>query len=162
MKTERVCKACSKEFLVENREINRGRGVYCSRQCSSKSYKGTIISTNVLNATCANCGKDFHKSQSSINNSKSGLVFCCRQCKDNAQRIGGIEEIQPPHYGSSNAYRKVALRNSNKICNRCGYDEHPEILQVHHKDRNRDNNDLSNLEILCPNCHMIEHHGVLV
>ena len=30
-------------------------------------------------------------------------------------------------------------------------------LNVHHKDRNRKNNDYSNLEVLCPNCHSIEH-----
>jgi 5-methylcytosine-specific restriction endonuclease McrA len=42
-------------------------------------------------------------------------------------------------------------------CERCEYDEMPEILGVHHKDRNRKNNDLSNLEVLCPNCHSLEH-----
>lgn len=43
------------------------------------------------------------------------------------------------------------------FCNRCGYDEHPRILGVHHIDRNKKNNDLSNLEVLCPNCHSLEH-----
>lgn len=42
-------------------------------------------------------------------------------------------------------------------CQRCGYDTHPEILGVHHKDRNRKNNHSDNLEVLCPNCHSIEH-----
>jgi 5-methylcytosine-specific restriction endonuclease McrA len=42
-------------------------------------------------------------------------------------------------------------------CNRCGFAEYPLILGVHHKDRNRDNNQPKNLEILCPNCHSIEH-----
>ena len=30
---------------------------------------------------------------------------------------------------------------------------------LHHKDRDRHNNDISNLEILCSNCHAIEHWG---
>jgi 5-methylcytosine-specific restriction endonuclease McrA len=42
-------------------------------------------------------------------------------------------------------------------CERCGYDDKPGILQVHHKDRDRENNALSNLEVLCPNCHAEEH-----
>ena len=28
-------------------------------------------------------------------------------------------------------------------------------LELHHKDGNRYNNDLENLEILCPNCHSL-------
>lgn len=43
-------------------------------------------------------------------------------------------------------------------CVICGYKEHPEILQVHHIDRNRSNNIKSNLEVLCPNCHTWEHY----
>lgn len=31
------------------------------------------------------------------------------------------------------------------------------ILKVHHKDRNRKNSLPDNLEILCPNCHDLEH-----
>ena len=32
-----------------------------------------------------------------------------------------------------------------------------DVLIVHHKDRDRNNSDISNLEILCANCHMKEH-----
>jgi 5-methylcytosine-specific restriction endonuclease McrA len=42
-------------------------------------------------------------------------------------------------------------------CKICGYDVQPKILGVHHKDRNPKNNDMSNLEVLCPNCHSLEH-----
>jgi len=28
---------------------------------------------------------------------------------------------------------------------------------VHHKDRNRENNEIENLELLCPNCHSEDH-----
>ncbi|MHB1769558.1 MAG: HNH endonuclease [Minisyncoccota bacterium] len=42
-------------------------------------------------------------------------------------------------------------------CERCGYDT-KEILNVHHKDRNHENNAMNNLELLCPNCHAEEHY----
>jgi 5-methylcytosine-specific restriction endonuclease McrA len=42
-------------------------------------------------------------------------------------------------------------------CVRCGYNQQPAILVLHHEDRNRENNQLSNLEVLCPNCHALEH-----
>lgn len=42
------------------------------------------------------------------------------------------------------------------LCNRCGLEgkvEHPR----HHKDRNRSNNKLENLEVLCVSCHTKDH-----
>jgi 5-methylcytosine-specific restriction endonuclease McrA len=96
-----------------------------------------------------------------MSNSKSGLFFCSREHKDLAQRIGGIKEIQPDHYGEGkySKYRTKALRFLEQVCNRCGYQEHPEILQAHHIDHNRSNNDIKNLEMLCPNCHALEHRN---
>ena len=32
-------------------------------------------------------------------------------------------------------------------------------LRVHHKDRNRKNNKIDNFEILCRNCHILEHYN---
>jgi DNA-directed RNA polymerase subunit M/transcription elongation factor TFIIS len=43
-------------------------------------------------------------------------------------------------------------------CERCGWKEVPEILRVHHLDRDRSNNALENLEILCSICHDKEHY----
>jgi len=94
-------------------------------------------------------------------NSKHGVYFCCREHKDLGQRIGsGIPEIHPPHYGKENpkhAYRAKALRQLPHECAKCGYDEIVEVLQVHHLDGDRSNNELENLQILCPTCHQIEH-----
>lgn len=44
-----------------------------------------------------------------------------------------------------------------KKCNKCGNttwlgEEIP--LELHHKDGNKENNSLKNLEVLCPNCHV--------
>lgn len=48
-------------------------------------------------------------------------------------------------------------RNLINKCERCGYDKYIKILGVHHIDRNRNNNSIQNLEVLCPNCHSEEH-----
>lgn len=86
------------------------------------------------------------------------MYFCCRKHKDQAQRIGGIKAIQPPHYGETLAdYRALAFRAYPHECSSCGYSKHPEILEVNHKDCDRKNNSLKNLEILCPNCHAEFH-----
>ena len=108
--------------------------------------------------TCAYCGKKFTRSNSKLNNSRSGIYFCCREHKDLAQRIEfGLKEIQPSHYGNNIEniynYRKNAFRNYPHKCAVCNWDKDEDILEVHHIDENREHNELENLIILCPICH---------
>lgn len=42
-------------------------------------------------------------------------------------------------------------------CKVCGYNEYPDILGVHHIDKNRANNTPENLMVVCPNCHSLLH-----
>jgi len=42
-------------------------------------------------------------------------------------------------------------------CEECGYDTFPNILILHHIDRNRRHNFRDNLLLLCPNCHATDH-----
>ena len=49
-------------------------------------------------------------------------------------------------------YRKLAFQYYHPICAHCGFGI-PDVLEVAHIDCNRSNNDISNLVILCPNCH---------
>lgn len=144
----KICLNCSKNFSIKRKQL------FCSRICyiEYKSKNSINIEMN-----CNFCNKIFYKKPSSLKNSKSGFYFCCRNCKDSAQRLNGIKAIQPKHYGSgSSSYRIRALNEFNPICNRCGYSEDDRMLDVHHLDNNRLNNDLSNLEVLCVWCHAQE------
>lgn len=160
-KTKINCLNCQHEVYIENKEIARGNGKFCSRKCSGE-YKSKNIKPKAPNVSCAYCNDNFYIPSSKKRNSKSGLYFCCREHKDQAQRIGGIKEIMPPHYGETQQnYRYIVFRDNNKPrqCERCQYNKHKAAIVVHHKDRNRENNDISNLEVLCANCHAIEHWG---
>jgi 5-methylcytosine-specific restriction endonuclease McrA len=71
-----------------------------------------------------------------------------------------MEEIRPSHYGNGKfSYREKAFRELEHKCAECGY-TNVDALEVHHIDKNRDNNDISNLVILCANCHTIRHKGL--
>ncbi|OHA46444.1 MAG: hypothetical protein A2541_00550 [Candidatus Taylorbacteria bacterium RIFOXYD2_FULL_36_9] len=63
--------------------------------------------------------------------------------KDKAEEIRAIK------------IKLISIRGGK--CEQCGYGK-SEVLQVHHKDRNSRNNDLNNLEIICPNCHFEDHY----
>lgn len=152
------CLECKETFEVSVKEVNRGNGKFCSLKCSAVFNGRKRAATKKSNVTCANCSKEFYKSASKLKKSKSGLFFCSRACKDSAQRLDGLKELHLPHYGNGkSSYRIIAFRLLPNKCSTCGYDKHPEVLQVHHKDRNRENNSIENLEILCPTCHEVEH-----
>jgi hypothetical protein len=148
------CETCEEGFVAKASEVNRGYGRFCSRPCSSSRVRPTR--RNRVELACAECGSDFERKVSSLSGSKHGIYFCTRGCKDRAQRLGGVTKIQPPHYGTGTDYRSLAFRKYPPVCNRCRLDDR-RILVVHHKDRDRSNNAEDNLEILCPNCHAVDH-----
>lgn len=83
---------------------------------------------------------------------------CSRKCS-NINREGIKYKINRRKEKVNN-YKSLKIRlleSRTKVCERCGYKKY-EILQIHHKDRNRLNNQLDNLELICPNCHFEEHY----
>jgi len=57
-------------------------------------------------------------------------------------------------------YRKAAFARYAPICAYCGFGI-PEVLEVAHLDGHRDNNDIDNLVIVCPNCHKMHDVGLI-
>jgi 5-methylcytosine-specific restriction endonuclease McrA len=55
---------------------------------------------------------------------------------------------------NANYYRRIAFEAYGEACQRCGSTRN---VDVHHKDENRHNSDLSNLEVLCRSCHSKAH-----
>lgn len=146
------CTVCTRLFTRQKRQLNE-YGT-CGLQCTN------VAKGNSLVCKCDHCGIEFFKAKSKVEASKSGKVFCCRTCKDAAQSY--MLEIQPDHYGTGTgefSYRDSALKEYGYKCMRCGYDKHKAAIVVHHKDHNRANNSINNLEVLCANCHAIHHWG---
>lgn len=134
------CSICGKGIYKRPSQIKSGQ-VFCSRICYGVSCRREV--------PCVVCGKPILGGQ----NKKT----CSRKCS-NINRAGIKYKIGSPN-DNVKSYQalKIRLLHSNgKRCGRCGYDKY-EILQIHHKDRNRSNNKLSNLELICPNCHYEEH-----
>lgn len=147
--SKRICVGCGKEFLAR---INSSKSA-CSPECGGSARQQRLI------VECAVCGKKYGKCQSKMANSKSGLHFCSRNCKDKGQRLGGIEAIMPPHYGRAES-QEVCKRYIKNIvepkCEDCG-DCRRYLLAVHHKDGNKKNNVETNFEIVCFSCHGKRH-----
>ena len=125
---------------------------YCQEEDKNNKYN-----QNRTTVKCAYCNKEFIKKKKKKKNSKSGLFFCCREHKDLAQKINAGESfksIRPTHYKNGiGTYRENAFFEYPHQCAVCSWKEDEDVLEVHHIDENRENNNISNLIILCPICH---------
>lgn len=154
------CAGCKQKFQSPLKEFKRGNGKYCSISCAAKYRKRKKTGKNIA---CIICGNLKYKTKSR-NNSKSKLSFCSRKCKELAQRRKSeYYNLLSPHKNKEvlgvNTYRQDLMESLSEIkCCRCGYNKIVGILEVHHKNRNRKDNHLNNLELLCPNCHKEEHY----
>lgn len=144
------CLHCKTDFSTYRAPSKQAK--YCSPRCAQ------LAKIKLVEIKCAYCKKSFQRHPSDLNHSKSGFRFCSKKCKGMAQRIGGIPEIMPSHYGTaSEKYRNLFTIEELK-CYRCGYDEFPCAVEIHHKDEDRSNNKKENLIPLCACCHRALHN----
>lgn len=143
------CINCNEDFL-------RRKGFntkFCSNSCSSRHFNN-LKGLSKEKLSCAYCQQDVYRTASQLRRSRSGLVFCDKECKRAGQRLkSNIKEVWPNHYGSSKVYRNLVVLDK---CVGCGIDL-PWLLLVHHIDGNRNNNKFNNLEVVCPVCHVNRH-----
>lgn len=147
-----VCKNCNKEFWARKDFVLQGRYDCCCRKCSC-IYNNRDRRVECI---CDFCGKEFYRALNKLKVSRSGLRFCSRICKDTAQKLeNGFVDMHPDHYGKAKIgpYRRMAFDKYEHKCVCCGWNKDERILEVHHRDRNRLNNNIENLVILCSICH---------
>ena len=101
----------------------------------------------IVSKECPVCSKIFETKK----NSPDEKTTCSMSCANTHFRSG---ENHPNFKDGNTKYRQLVTIEK---CNRCGFNSEPSILHVHHIDRNRSNNTFENLEVLCPNCHHLEH-----
>jgi hypothetical protein len=137
------CEICNKEFTHICSRAKKAK--YCSRKCYYKAMQsvGSVI------LECDVCGKTYRRPPS---HSHYKNKTCSLKCRGIASRI---EVSTAKSFLTVKSWMK--RHGLIKSCEHCGYSEIPAILIVHHRDRDRTNNELSNLVVLCPNCHAIEH-----
>lgn len=140
LKMVKICEVCCKEFHpLKNFQK------CCSTQCAGKQRSTS------LNFICHYCGKEYQTCYSNKDTTK----YCSRSCYNKMQAVLNIGANDTQWIDGRSIYHNIAFNEYPHLCNRCGSRHR---LEVHHKDRNRKNSLLDNLEILCIYCHKKEHH----
>ena len=138
-----ACETCGAPLVGKQKR-------FCSRQCLGAQYGG--YNKLGLTRTCEECGKTFSVTPNRV--ARYNVRACSRVCLGKIQsreRVGWqTGALNHGWKGGIQTYR----RHRKNACERCESTKH---LLVHHKDGDRYNNELANLETLCKRCHQLHH-----
>ena len=146
------CKICNRNFYAKPRHLKIGWSRYCSIACRTQSQ------FNGKHLKCDYCGKPVYRSLGDLKKSSSKKFFCNRSCHCSWENVHRRNMENSPNWNGGEAiYRAIMDRTGlQKECVECKIKD-KRLLIVHHKDKNRKNNDVENLEYLCRNCHYLVH-----
>lgn len=164
-KNPKLCALCKKPIEYKKRRTNS----YCSHSCSatynniSRNKRRNIVvvpadyfvtnnggfDLNKYVKHCLMCGVPIsHRSK-----------FCSINCATKYRNLQTEKEIQSGCVVSQERLRMYLLRKVCRCMNPdCCWDwskNKDVVLEIHHIDGNSDNNVLSNVMLLCPNCHSL-------
>lgn len=133
-----TCHTCAKKLFIKRSIVKNAQFNFCSQKCRRKWMRTTMVQR-----TCLFCKKTFENSVLG-----GGAKYCSRLCNGRARQRANVMHLR----------RLMESAGIPRVCANCSYNEFPEVIQVHHKDENRCNDSLENLQYLCPTCHVVFHY----
>ena len=141
------CAYCNQEFSKVASDKDR---IFCSNDCKLTARAAKPAEQK----TCLYCNSLFFKKSH-----KKEQFYCSASCaKTDYNKKKKEENLLNGYWHNYKQAKKFLLAESDS-CQSCGWNKVPEILELHHKDCNNKNNHRSNLILLCPTCHTIEHYN---
>jgi len=167
------CKSCSKmgkKNTYKRRRFNRVIDVEKLKRLYIKENKSSEEISKIINIPKVTICRRLHYFGIKINRKKrkNKKVYYCMDCGTNLNRNSSkrchqcnskfLQGNNSPRFkdGSSRkCYQRIAKNSHKYICSKCCSTNN---LCVHHIDKNRHNNEVSNLTFLCRSCHSNVHN----
>ena len=135
-----ICIICGTTTAINQYRIKKNKKYFCSDKCR-RSYNERV------KIKCVFCGKKFNV----VTSRASVAKYCSNRCK--WKQMG---KNYRKYIGRNSGFialdRKRALEKYGKKCEMCAWDR---LVEIHHLDGNRNNHDIKNLCVLCPNHHTL-------
>ena len=140
-KQKTTCDFCNKEIEQPMWQLKHAKKHFCNAICR-KSYHNRQIKN------CSICNKLFEYYNC---RTRPNVKYCSNQCRWKGTGLLRKEYAQR-NSGPRSKDRIRALETYGNKCELCGWSI---LVEVHHIDGNRNNHDINNLMILCPNHHTL-------
>lgn len=137
------CKVCGKEFDTVPTSSKKHT---CSYLCA-----GIYKRKKLEEKTCMYCSKVFITK-------RSDQLYCSHTCRGRNKSKESLKNSNLVKNLRTTLRPYIKSEKGNK-CEQCGWAVNTGVLEIHHIDRNTNNNHKDNLVLLCPNCHSIEHYN---
>lgn len=138
------CLEC--EISFQTSDSNRK---FCCQSCAASYNNKKFVkrkSNKKKYTSCLQCNN-------SVNNNNK---FCSQTCHQDNLRLKKLKNGTLGPRG----IKKILIKEKGEKCEDCGWNEVNKYtgnipIELEHIDGNSQNNDLSNLKLLCPNCHSL-------
>lgn len=144
----RNCKTCNSVFEV----TKSSEKIFCNHSCSASFNNKQRKKEKFLICPC--CEKQFKKTFSK-------QIYCSPSCSSLIKRKDLFKSIE---LGNAKLpqrnYKNYLIHKHGEKCMDCGWNKTNPYsnkipIELEHIDGNSENNELSNLKLLCPNCHSL-------
>lgn len=161
-----ICLNCGEKFKSLKNKTRK----FCSSNCAA-THNNKIRIRNVNNDEKSKINRERYKKKKNNNCLNCGKLvynkYCSSTCRMNYNIkiiFNMIENDEPIKIGNNSTnnryYKKYLIHKHGEKCMECGWNKmNPTTnkipIELEHIDGNSENNLLSNLKLLCPNCHSL-------
>jgi hypothetical protein len=135
---------CSNEKCNKEHDGSFGSGKYCSKSCANSRVRTDEVKKKISEGVIKS---DFWKNVDYSFNSNLDKIT------KNKETWKTKRNFETAHIFSIKKWLKEEKNNTCEKCGICEWNGKNLPMEVDHIDGNTKNNDLSNLRVLCPNCH---------
>lgn len=159
-----LCDNCRKNRRIEKLKLaNANKFKSIGKEKTCKNCANLYLTTGPASLYCATCASLILDRNIKKSRVKSALKKGVKVGIGSGNYFGKFNKKHPSYKNGIGTYRELVLKEKQHNCERCSCNidfSNSYKWCVHHKDHNRNNNDLNNLELLCKRCHQLEHNCI--